>query len=262
MSLMMIDVIDLWLTWFKEKEQGGWNKGHVMHLQWRHLKPLQDSDRWILMGVWEKHLPHPSYHQAPRHMTRSAPPANTEQNCWLQVDAKRKAFFSPQKQTDREIESFLSCWFTPKFTPPAPSGQQGLSLLVGDTSSLAKLCEINMQNDFDSPPHESESILSLKMLHEPETQEIKEEGIKQKHAACRGWRWWISKCCIFRPRSPSSFLPGAAGGISARSWSLSTSCHGGWMWVSHQLCPHFKITSLSLFLSLPSPHLHLLLLLF
>lgn len=36
----------------------------------------------------------------------------------------------------------------------------------------------------------------------------------------------------------------SSGGISSGSWSLSTSCHGGWMWVSNSLCPHFKITSL------------------
>lgn len=83
--------------------------------------------------------------------------------------------------------------------------------------------------------------IKRELQHEPETQEVK------KHQRnCASWqarKWWNSKCCWFQPCSPSSF-PRSSGGISARSWNLSTSCHGGCMWVSNSLCPHFKITPL------------------
>lgn len=38
-----------------------------------------------------------------------------------------------------------------------------------------------------------------------------------------------------------SQLPESSGGMLARSCSLSTGCHGGWMRVSNSLCPHYKI---------------------
>lgn len=60
---------------------------------------------------------------------------------------------------------------------------------------------------------------------------------------------WNSKHFWFQPCSPS--IPQGDGETSARSWNLSTSCHGGRMWVSNSACPHFKIT--------PSVHPFLLL---
>lgn len=72
------------------------------------------------------------------------------------------------------------------------------------------------------------------------------QELKKHQTNCASWqarKWWNSKCCWFQPCSPSSF-PRSSRGISARSWSLSTGCHGGWMWVSNSLCPHFKIPPL------------------
>lgn len=64
-------------------------------------------------------------------------------------------------------------------------------------------------------------------------------------------KWLNSKCCWFQPCSPSSF-PRSSRGISSRSCSLSTGCHGVWMQVSNSLCPHFKITRLPHSISAPS----------
>lgn len=67
--------------------------------------------------------------------------------------------------------------------------------------------------------------------------------VYSKHA--HHGRWGSDeKCCWFQPCSPSSNLPEPAGESRPRSWSLSTSCHGGWMRAGNSLCPHLKITSL------------------
>lgn len=58
---------------------------------------------------------------------------------------------------------------------------------------------------------------------------------------CTWWqerKWW--KVLLI----PAMLTQQPAGESRPRSWSLSTSCHGGWTRVSNSLCPHLKITSL------------------
>lgn len=108
-----------------------------------------------------------------------------------------------------------------------------LSVSVGSDSADIRIYSIRITKARALPP----ATALAEVLN---NYNLKETGAREAHPGSWGSD---GKCCWFQPRSPGSILlPPAAGESWPRSWSLSTSCHGGWMRVRGSVCPHLKIT--------------------